>query len=75
LRLTGTPFRTTVTPIRSTDGPDMTDNQINKIRQAIAECDRFIASEERRDTALRPADVQKHLDFCKTHRVKLLGML
>lgn len=53
----------------------MTTYQIQKIKSAIAECDRFISKEESRDASLRPADMQQHLDFCKTHKAKLEGML
>lgn len=53
----------------------MSEYQINKIKSAIADCERFIAKEEPREAALRPADAQKHLDFCKAHKVKLENML
>jgi hypothetical protein len=52
-----------------------TTSQTSRIIQAIAECQRFIDKEEPRIASLRPADVQKHLDFCKAHMVKLAGML
>ena len=51
------------------------DYRSRKIIEAIAECDRFIAKEEPRNPSLRPAEVQKHLDFCKTHRERLIAML
>ncbi len=53
----------------------MSEYQINKIKSAIVECERFIAKEESRDASLRPADAQKHLDFCKSHKAKLQAML
>ncbi|WP_404995418.1 hypothetical protein [Cupriavidus pauculus] len=45
-----------------------------RILSALAECDRFIEREERRDPELRPADVQALLDDYKAHRAKLMGM-
>ena len=53
----------------------MTADQIRRIEQAIAECDRFINKEEKRDATLRPADVQNTLDFYKSHKIKLQNML
>lgn len=53
----------------------MSQDQIRRIHQAIAECDKFIAKESGRRADLRPADVQKHLDFCISHRAKLAAML
>jgi len=53
----------------------MSEYQINKIKSAIADCERFIAKEDPRNVALRPADAQKHLDFCKSHKAKLQAML
>ena len=45
-----------------------------RILDAIADCDRFIEREERRDPSLRPADIQATLDFYRGHRAKLMGM-
>ena len=45
-----------------------------RIRQAIEECERYIAKESPRSADLRPADVAKHLEFCIAHREKLLQM-
>lgn len=53
----------------------LTAYHISKIKNAIADCDRFIAKEEPRDASLRPADMQQHLDFCKAHKAKLQNML
>ncbi len=53
----------------------MTKEQTRRVLEAIAECDRYIAKEEPRRADLRPADVAKHLEFCKTHKAKLIGML
>ena len=53
----------------------MSQEQIRRIHQAIAECDKFIDKESGRRADLRPADVQQYLDFCITHRAKLLAML
>lgn len=47
----------------------------NRAKQAIAECDRFIAKEEKRNPATRPADVQKYLEFCKTRRAEMASLL
>ena len=55
-------------------GPISAD-MARRIRGAIEDCNRFIAKEEPRAAHLRPADVAKHLEFCKAHRAKLLGML
>ena len=53
----------------------LTKENTRRILEAIAECDRFIAKEEPRSADLRPADVAKHLEFCKAHKAKLIGML
>lgn len=53
----------------------MSQDQIRRIHQAIAECDKFIDKESGRRADLRPADVQQHLDFCVAHRAKLEAML
>lgn len=53
----------------------MTPFRRQSILSAIAECDRFIDLEEKRDPALRPADVQKTLDFYKAHKARLQAML
>jgi hypothetical protein len=50
-------------------------NQKRRITQAIDECSRFIEREEKHSAALRPADIQKLLEFYYSHRIKLLGML
>jgi hypothetical protein len=49
--------------------------QTRKILQAIEECDLFIAKESPRNASLRPADVQKTLDFYIAHRAKLAAMI
>lgn len=51
------------------------ESRIHRIRQSIAECERFIAKEGPRDAALRPADMQKALDHAIAHRARLLAML
>lgn len=53
----------------------MTKEQTRRILEAIAECDRFIAKEEPRRADLRPADMAKHLEFCKQHKAKLQNEL
>lgn len=47
----------------------------SKITQAIADCNRYIALEGARSADLRPADIQKLLDWYIAHRAKLLLML
>lgn len=51
------------------------EDQRRRVIEAIAECDRYIDREDKRNPILRPVDVQKHLDFCKAHKAKLQGML
>lgn len=53
----------------------MTKETSRKILQAISECDRFIAIEEKRSADLRPAKVAQHLEFCHKHKAKLIKML
>lgn len=53
----------------------MDQDQIRRIHEAIAECDRFLEKESARNASLRPADVQQYLNFCITHRAKLVSML
>lgn len=53
----------------------MTTEQERKVRQAIAECDRYIAKEGPRDPELRPAWAQKALDHAYSHKAKLLRAL
>lgn len=52
-----------------------TNSRERKIRQAIEECDRYIAKESPRSADLRPAEIQKLLDQYIAHREKLIGML
>jgi hypothetical protein len=54
---------------------ELTKEKTRRILEAIADCDRYIAKEEPRRADLRPADVAKHLEFCKAHKAKLIGML
>lgn len=53
----------------------LTQLQISQIKQGIRDCDRFIALESPRSADLRPANVAQHLEFCKTHKVKLQSVL
>jgi predicted nucleic acid-binding protein len=53
----------------------MSEEQSRRIIQAIQECDSFLEKEEKRNPALRPADVAQHLEFCKQHKIKLIAML
>jgi len=53
----------------------MTTDQIRKVQEAIADCNRFIEREEKRSADLRPADTQKLLDWYIAHRAKLTAML
>lgn len=46
-----------------------------KIRAAIAECDAYIAREERRDSALRPVSVAQLLTKYRAHRADLQNLL
>lgn len=46
-----------------------------RIQRAIRDADRFIALEGERAADLRPAEVQKTLDFYVAHRAKLLALL
>lgn len=54
---------------------NLTASQKSRVFQAIADCERFIDKEARRDSALRPADMQKHLDYCVAHKAKLIEMV
>lgn len=53
----------------------MTTYQINSIRSAIADCDRFISKETARGAYNRPADVAKLLEWYVAHRAKLAAMI
>lgn len=53
----------------------MHTDRIKRILDAIAECDRFIAKEKPRAANLRPADIQKLLDWYVLHRANLIRML
>lgn len=53
----------------------MSNDQIIRVKQAIAECDAFITKESQRPAYTRPADMQKHLDFCIAHKSRLLKMI
>lgn len=53
----------------------MSLDHINRIMSAIAECNRFIAKEEARDAALRPAETTELLNHYITHKAMLEGML
>jgi hypothetical protein len=53
----------------------MTITTDQRILDAIAECDRFIAVEGPRSADLRPADMSAHLEFCRRHREKLIALL
>lgn len=52
-----------------------TSNEGRRILSAIADCDRFIAKESPRRADLRPADIQKTLDFYVAHRARLVAAL
>lgn len=53
----------------------MSNDQIIRVKQAIAECDAFITKESQRPAYTRPADMQKHLDFCIAHKSRLIEMI
>lgn len=54
---------------------NLTSDKISRIKQAIAECNKFIAIECGRNPNLRPASIQKTLDFYISHREKLAKMI
>lgn len=47
----------------------------HRVMSAIAECDRYISKESKRDPILRPIDVQNRLEWYIAHREKLVAML
>ena len=49
--------------------------QIRKIRQAVQECDRYIAIEGPRAADLRPAKIAVQLAFYIQHRADLMEVL
>lgn len=53
----------------------MSPERTRTIRQAIAECNDYIAKEGGRSADLRPVEIAKRLEWYKAHRAKLLGML
>lgn len=53
----------------------MTADQKRRVLESIQECGTFIEREEKRDATIRPADMQKHLEFCKAHKARLQAML
>jgi hypothetical protein len=53
----------------------LTVEQTRRINQAITECNVFIEKENKCSVDIRPSATQKHLDFCVSHRIKLMKML
>ena len=53
----------------------ITQHNVHRVHEAIAECDRYIAKEGPRNPDLRPEWAAKHLEFCKNHKAKLIAML
>lgn len=53
----------------------MTQDHIRRIRDAIAECERFISKEEARDPSLRPKEADDLLNFYISHKTALEGRL
>lgn len=53
----------------------MSPEKERRIKEAIAECERFIAKEGPRAADLRPANVQQMLDHAYSHKAKLESML
>jgi hypothetical protein len=53
----------------------MTEQTRKSILSAIGDCNRYIAKESARADDLRPADVQKRLEWYRTHRARLLAMV
>jgi hypothetical protein len=49
--------------------------EITKIKQAISECDRYIAKESPRREDLRPQEIKELLAFYISHRAKLQAMI
>lgn len=58
-----------------TNTTTQTAEQKKRIASALDETNRFIEKETNRGELNRPADMQKHLDFCIAHRAKLNAML
>jgi hypothetical protein len=50
----------------------VTESQIQRIKDAIRDCDRFIA---KREASSRPEEMLELLEWTRQHRVKLLEML
>lgn len=48
--------------------------KLSRIRQAIEECDRYIAKESPRDPALRPAEIASLLAHTIAHRDWLIQL-
>lgn len=53
----------------------MTTYERQRVVQALAETNRFIAKEAPRNADTRPAAMKQHLDFCYAHAIKLQRML
>lgn len=53
----------------------MTSQERRSVTEAIAQCNRYIALEGSRSADLRPAEIQKRLEWYIAHRAKLLSML
>lgn len=53
----------------------LTKETTRRVLEAIAECDRYIAKEERHSADLRPVDVAKTLAHAKSHKAKLENSL
>lgn len=48
---------------------------LQRVREAVAECDRYIALEGPRDPSLRPPEAVELLEKTKAHRARLLAIL
>lgn len=53
----------------------ITEQQAQSIRQAITDCDRYIAIESPRSEDLRPQEIKDLLAYYVSHRAKLLAMI
>ncbi|WP_434695200.1 hypothetical protein J3P89_18300 [Pseudomonas sp. Z1-14] len=53
----------------------MSQDHIRRIKDAIAECDRFISKEDVRNPSLRPSEATQLLSFYIEHKATLEGML
>lgn len=53
----------------------MTPEYVRRVKEAIAECDRYISLESPRSADLRPPEIAKRLEFYINHRAKLVTLI